>query len=236
MIIAVVNQKGGVGKTTVAVHLAIWFAEHGQGTALIDTDEQRTASRWAAEADGRIHVIAEHEADGLIERASHLRETFDVVIADGPANLAECTRALLLVADVAVVPCGVTIPELESTAATIRMLRNAQAVRRSALPVPLLVLSRVRSKRYRLTREAFEAAELLGVPLARRSVPFREAIADAPGQRKAVWQLGRPGRMAADELTPLLEEIADYANESTNGAGDAFGGAGGVSLSRAAAA
>jgi chromosome partitioning protein len=236
MFIAIVNQKGGVGKTTVAVHLAMYYAERGLRTSLVDTDEQQTASRWVTEANRSIHVVAEHEADGLIERATELSRAFDVVIADGPANLAECMRALLLVADVAVVPCGVTIPELESTAATIRMLRNAHAVRRGELPAPLLVLSRVRSKRYRLTREAFEAAGSLGIPVARASMPFREAIADAPGQRKAVWQLGRSARDAAEEPTQLLEEITDYAHESTKRADDAFSRTGGVSASGARAA
>jgi chromosome partitioning protein len=236
MIITVVNQKGGVGKTTIAAHLAMWLAERGGRIALIDTDEQQTATRWLSEAGQTIRVITEHRADALIECCPGLSEDFDFVIADGPANLAESTRALLLVADLAVIPCGATMPELESTSATVRMLRNAQAVRRSGLPKALLVLSRMKPTRFRLTREAMDAAHALGVPVARHSVPAREAIADAPGQRTAVWHLGSHARDAADALVMLLEEIRNHAQESTKHTGDADGGAGDVPASCAKAA
>ena len=231
MFVAVVNQKGGVGKTTLAVHLAMWFTEQGRRVALVDTDEQRTASRWLAEADRRVTVVAKHQADELIERAPGLSGSHDVVIADGPANLAECTRALLLVADLAVIPCGPTVPELESTGATVRILRNAQAVRGGQAPTPLLVFSRLRPARYRLSRDALEAAHTFGIPVARHIVPLREAIADAPGQRTAVWRLGSQGRDAAHDIILLLQEIAAYAEESTQRLDGAHSGAGGIPAS-----
>lgn len=215
MFIAMVNQKGGVGKTTLAAHLAMWLTEQGQSVALIDTDEQRSASRWVGQAEPRIQIHFEREADSLIERAQTLVATHDVVVADGPANLSECTRAILLVADVAVIPCGPTVPEMESTKATVRMVRNAISVRGGELPNPMLVLTRMRPMRFRLSREAREAAPALGIPVAQHVLPAREAIADAPGQRLPVWRLGRAAGKATIELTTLLEEIEEYAATTT---------------------
>ena len=165
MLIAVFNQKGGVGKTTLAVHLAVHLRERGNSVAFIDADGQSSSSRWVQSAERGITLVRETDADTIIEQAQILRRNHDVVVADGPANLADSTRALLLVADFALVPCGVTVPELESTADTIRILRNAQAVRPPGLPPAMVVLGRLRDDRFSLTREAPQAAQTLGLPV-----------------------------------------------------------------------
>ena len=97
MFITVVNQKGGVGKTTLAVHLAIWLRERGLRVAVIDADGQAASTRWIGAAEPQITVVTEANADAIIEQGSHLRQTHDAIVGDGPANLAEATRALLLV-------------------------------------------------------------------------------------------------------------------------------------------
>lgn len=216
MMFAVVNQKGGVAKSTLAVHLAVWHLETGRRVAFMDADGQSSSSRWITAAGWPLTLVTEIRADAIIEEASRLRSTHDIVVADGPANLAESTRALLLVADFAVVPCGVSLTDLESTACTIRMLENARRVRADSLPFGCLVLTRVRDKRCILTREAHQAATRLGLPLLNRFLPLREAVADAPGQRSVVWNMGPKAKQASNEMKLLLTEIHDYADRETN--------------------
>ena len=207
MFIAVVNQKGGVGKSTLAVHLAIWLQERGMRVALIDADGQAASSRWLHAAEPRITVVTEANPEAIIEEGSQLRQTHDAIVGDGPANLAEATRAMLLVADLAVVPCGATLPELEAAAQSFRILRSAQTVRSGALPTGRLVLNRLRSDRFVLTRESRQAAGALGVPLCQSVLRLREATADSPGQRSVVWRMGRRAKDASFEMTALLEEL-----------------------------
>ena len=161
MIIAVVNQKGGVGKTTLAVHIAVWQLERGRRVAFIDADGQSSSTRWLLAGGWPIKLTTEARPDPIIEFTATMKATHDVIVADGPANLAESTRALLLVADFAIVPCGVTVPELESTAETIPMIQSARRVRSDPEPAAHLVLTRVRGDRFVLAREAHEAAGLL---------------------------------------------------------------------------
>jgi len=210
MFITVVNQKGGVGKTTLATHLAVWLHERGLRVALIDADGQAASTRWVGAARPEITIVTETSAEGIIEAAHRLRTTHDAIVGDGPANLAEATRALLLSADLAVVPCGSTLPELEAAAHSFRILRSAQLVRGGSKPAGRLVLNRLRSERFVLTRESRQAAATLGVPLCNSVLHLREAVADSPGQRNVVWHMGRRARDAALEMNTLLEELYGY--------------------------
>ena len=216
MLIAIVNQKGGVGKTTLAVHLAAWHFEKGRSVAFIDADGQSSSTRWITAAGWGMTLATETTADTLIELATDFGAKHDLVVADGPASLSESTRALLLVADIVLIPCGVTLPELESTIETIRMLSNARRVRGGAEPDARLVLSRIRGERYLLTREAREAIHALDIPVCKNALFLREALADAPGQRTVVWKIRGKGRQATTEITLLLEEIDRYATTTTN--------------------
>ena len=216
MFIAIVNQKGGVGKTTLAVHIAVWHLERDRRVAFIDADGQSSSTRWLKAGGFPMTLITEARPDPIIEHARTLQTTHDVIVADGPANLAESTRALLLVAHIALVPCGVTVPELESTAETIRMLQNARLVRTGQDPHASVVLTRVRNDRFLLTREAHEAVRLLGLPVCGNVLRLREATADAAGQRTVVWKMGGKARLAAREMLQLLEEIDNHARQKTH--------------------
>jgi len=165
-------------------------------------------------------LLTETRPDPIIEFVRTNGKTHDVIVADGPANLAESTRALLLVADFAIVPCGVTVPELESTGETIRMIQSARLVRGGKKPLASVVLTRVRNDRFVLTREAHDAARLLGLPVCSHVMRLREAIADSAGQRTVVGNMGRKARLAAKEMNQLLEEIDQHARQQTHHDGD----------------
>lgn len=216
MIIAIVNEKGGVGKSTLAVHLAVWFHERGKKVALLDTDGQQSSSRWVHEAEPGIFAIAKSEADDILETARSLVEEYELVIADGPANLKEGTRALMLVADAAVIPVGLSLMDVEATQTTIRTMKNAQTVRPDGKPHPILVINKTRSKRFKLTQDIIDAAPKLGIPVCDATLSYSDPVADAPGQRTVLWRMGRNARKAAKEVFSIIEEVARYVADKTN--------------------
>ena len=214
MFIAVTNQKGGVGKSTLAVHLAVRLSELGHRVAFIDADRQGTATRWIPHVDESIELATLREPDEILERARELLATHDFVVADAPANLDDVTRCILLLADLALIPCGATVPEMESTQSAIRIIKNAQAVR-DGKPDALVVFNRLpANERQRLVREAREAQHCLGFPVAKQALRLRAAFADAPGQRTVVWRLGASAKKAAAEMHGLIEEVLRYVKAS----------------------
>src|SRR5271168_836467 len=114
MIIVVATSKGGVGKSTISVHLAAWLHERGHRVTLADCDTQQSSSQWIREAVPQVKTICLKDADAIINDLPLLRQETDFLVADGPGSLVETSRALLLVADEAIVPCKASMLEVRA--------------------------------------------------------------------------------------------------------------------------
>src|SRR5215472_2854385 len=101
MIIVVANSKGGVGKSTLAVHLAAWLHEQGHSVTLADCDTQHSSSEWIKEAVPDVKTVRLGDPEEIIDRLPELSQQSDFVAADGPGSNTETSRALLLLGDLA---------------------------------------------------------------------------------------------------------------------------------------
>ena len=161
-IIALTNSKGGVGKSTVAVHLSAWCHERGQRTALVDADAQGASSLWLHEAMPDIPIFSLQTPDEIFDQVPRLSVQFDVLVMDGPAGLSEVTRAILLVAHLALLPCGPSVLDLRAVQEAIRVVGQAQRIR-GGPPQAVLVPNKLQVQ-YRLTHELLATVQSLGVP------------------------------------------------------------------------
>lgn len=129
--ISVVNPKGGTGKTTIAVHLAVASHRAGYPTKLLDTDPQGTALDWSRQRpegyDGPPveHVPADEKVTPAVTGA-------DIVVIDSPARLDERTGAVLSVSDLALVPVRPSGLDLWGTAEFLDVLDEHTGVGLSA--------------------------------------------------------------------------------------------------------
>jgi chromosome partitioning protein len=213
MIIVVANSKGGVGKSTLAVHLATWLNEQGHSVVLADCDAQHSSSDWIAESAPGVRTVRLDNPDKILDILPGLAKEADYVIADGPGSNTEISRALLLRADLAVVPCKASMLEVRSLAQATSVLRQAQEIR-GGQPDAMIVLSMV-GKNYRLTEDMKEAATALGLPRAKTPVILRQVYADAPGQGCVVWNMGSRAKEAANEIRQLFREILPASTRAT---------------------
>lgn len=209
MIIVVANSKGGVGKSTIAVHLTAWLHEQGHTVTLADCDTQASSSEWAKEAIADVKSVRLSDPNDILDRLPTLGEQTDYVVADGPGSNTETSRALLLRADLAIVPCKASMLEVRALAQATNVLRQSQDIR-GGRPRAVIVLSMV-GKHYRLTQDMKNAAAAIDVPLAKSALTLKQIYADAPGQGAVVWHLGARGREATDEVKSLFREILPEA-------------------------
>lgn len=129
--ISVVNPKGGTGKTTIAVHLAVASHRAGYPTKLLDTDPQGTALDWSRQTpEGYDGPPVQHVPSGA--KVAPAVTGADIVMIDSPARLDERTGAVLSVSDLALVPVRPSGLDLWGTAEFLDVLEEYTAVGLSA--------------------------------------------------------------------------------------------------------
>jgi len=205
MIIAIANSKGGVGKSTFAVHLAAWIQQQGYSVTLADCDIQHSSSEWIQEAAPKVNTVRLDTAKVVLDQLPILEQEVDFVIADGPGSQTETSLSLLLRAHLAIVPCKASMLEVRALAKATEVLRQAQDIR-NGIPEAIIVLSMI-GKNYRLTQDMKDAAAALKLPLAKSTLTLRQIYADAPGQAKVVWQMGSRAKEASTEIQKIFQEI-----------------------------
>jgi chromosome partitioning protein len=208
-IIAVANNKGGVGKSTMAVHLAAWLSEQGHRVTLADCDAQASSSQWAKEALPGIHTVRFATAEEILEQLPNLIRETDYLVADGPGSNVDLSRTLMYVADLALVPCKASMLEVRALDHATRFIKHAR-LSRAGRPDAIIVLSMVRDS-YRLTNDMKTTAAALKFPVATVPLTLRQAYADAPGQATVVGRMGAEAAKAAREVDRLFREVLPEA-------------------------
>lgn len=210
MIVTVGNTKGGVGKTTLALNLAVMRALAGGDVWLIDGDRQQTAATAiAVRADaGSLPAIAcAAYSDGPMLRTQVLlqRSKFSDVIIDVGGRDSAALRAALMVTDVLIVPFQPRsydvwalrdIAELVDEARSVRDNLTAYAVLNCADPAGSDNREAVRAV------DTFAALAYLDAPLHRR-----KAYANAAGQGLGVCELNPPDAKARAEIAFLVRQV-----------------------------
>ncbi|MCA6274974.1 AAA family ATPase [Phenylobacterium sp.] len=202
--LAILSRKGGAGKTTLALHLAVQAVAGGRRVALVDMDPQRSAADWwrSREADAPELVEVEPGQLGAVVAAAEDAGVDLVVIDTRPSAEADALEAAQL-ADLALIVCRPTVLDLRAVAATV------ETVQLSGTP-GLVVVNQAPPARgiaeAAITREAVEALRGYGLPLAQTIIHARASFHAALIDGRAVLELEPEGK-AAHEIRALWAEL-----------------------------
>ncbi len=206
MVIGIVNQKGGVGKTTVAVNLAGVLADRVGPLLLVDADPQGSVLQWASIADeSSFDILHTPKLGGRKAFARQTRGYPHVVIDAPPAMAAVCLHVMALV-DLLIVPVGPSPLDIWSTREIIGRLPEVR--RRNRKVSPRLLISR-KMPRTRVGKDARVAMENLeveafGTEICQRVAYVEAMIAGLPVHRFA------PASAAAAEMQSLCDEVREW--------------------------
>jgi chromosome partitioning protein len=199
-VITIAQQKGGSGKTTVAVNLAVAFARAGLRVALLDTDPQGSLGRWFLARRARFGEagmdLSTASAWGVSYECEKLRKSNDIVIIDTPPKADADLRPALREADLVLVPVASSHVDLWATDGVLDLV--ARESRRA-----LLVMNRGKAGTRLAEEVAIAAGEMAGVAQSR--LAQRVVFAETLGQGLGASEAGKSP--AATEVQALADEV-----------------------------
>ena len=199
-VIAMLGQKGGGGKTTIALHLAVCAQQAGEAVAVLDTDPQESAKAWVGQRelqDPAVAAITPAEVEPYLHK---LNDVVTLTLIDTAPRAGPETFRAVQFADLILVPCRPSFLDIATLPAVARIVEAA------GRPTAF-VLSACPSRGDEVDRSR-KVLETYGYPIAPVTIGHRKAFARAMESGEAVTEF-EPSGVAAEEIRGLWNWIQE---------------------------
>jgi chromosome partitioning protein len=205
--IGIGNQKGGVGKTTLAVNIAGRLASQGKRVLLIDADNQGTALNWqSVRQEEPIFNVVGIPKDTIHKELKTLSTGYDYVLIDSPPHSASILRSLLLSSDLLLIPITPSAMDVWSSKDVVTLLDEAKVYNES-LQGAFLINRKIGNTT--IGREIGSALEKYQLPVFNTVIGQRVVYAESMSFGEIVLEY-EPNGKASDEIKALVTEVLAY--------------------------
>ncbi|MBP2667026.1 MAG: ParA family protein [Firmicutes bacterium] len=203
MVISLINQKGGVGKTTTAINIASALSLRNHKVLMVDADPQGSVLQWQSTGANREFDVIQLSMPELSTKIINHRATFDHVVIDSPPALSHISREIAASSDLAIIPIAPSSLDIWSSSETIQLVTDVGRKNRG-LAARLLVYRKIPGTR--LAAEARDALNSYGLEIFKTEISQRIAYVEAIVSGVSVLKYS-PNSVAAREIRNLCDEI-----------------------------
>jgi chromosome partitioning protein len=209
MIISVQNQKGGVGKTTLAIHISYALSVMPARVLLVDADPQGSARDWAtARQDEPPFTVVGLDRPTIHRDLPNMAKNYDHVVIDGPPRVSELARSAIAAADLVLIPVQPSPYDVWAAQEVIDLIKEASVFKEKLKSV--FVINR-KIANTAIGRDVLIALAEFDLPIMRSQVCQRVPFAESAATGQTVLETDPKGQ-AAKEIIALTQEILEVGN------------------------
>lgn len=217
MIISFLNQKGGVGKTTLSINVAACLARQGNRVLLIDADKQGSASTWASlREDAPFQVVSLARAN-MARDALTMAADYTHTVIDGPPHAEEIARSCIIASDFVALPIEPSGLSTWASDLTVKQVREAQEYK-DTLKCGFVVSRKIGNTV--IGREIRNLAAGTSIPILNAEIEQRVAFAESLTMGQTIFEWPTGGS-ASREIEILTKEIESHVEEDLRGSSKA---------------
>lgn len=209
MIISFINQKGGVGKTTLSINVASRLANAGHKVLLIDADKQGSSSAWASLREETPFQVISLARDNMAKDAMKLSLDFDYTIIDAPPHAESISRSVIIASDLVLIPIEPSGLSSWASDVTVRQIQQAQEYKET-LKCGFVVSRKIGNSV--IGREIREMVGSSGIHIFQSDIENRVAYAESGTMGQTIFEWGSD-KKAQSEVINLTKEILTYGEE-----------------------
>lgn len=205
-VIAILNQKGGVGKTTIAVHLATALARKKFRVMLVDADPQGSALDWsAARKDPPLFPVAGLPKSSIHKELPALAAHYDYVVIDGPPRVYDVARSAIMASDLVIIPVQPSPYDVWAAKEIIDLLEEA-SIYKPTLKKVFAINRKIANTA--IGRDVVEALRDYPLPVLKNALCQRVPFAESATQGLTVYELD-PEMTASREMDGMADEVLE---------------------------
>jgi chromosome partitioning protein len=212
MKIGITNLKGGVGKTTLSINLAVCFAHMGYKVCIVDTDTNQNSSGWYGSRDSgpEILVVGTTDPKALNKAVEKLHNEYEIVIMDGTPNLSEMNTRVMMASDLLIIPTRPGAHDFRAMNEFITRFNQVKELRENIAAYFLINEYDERINLHRTIRKSLQEG-YYDIPVLETVLKSRTAYGEASLMGTGVFE--HTDSKAKAEMILLTTEILKLAEE-----------------------